>query len=116
MIFPPTKTNLQNAEVPGGQQLYVAPDGRLSYTVAHSGAIPEGSVTSGFTHTAGVDGGVDTWSFSGGGATGLVACPDGDGTYSVYADVPGFTEGPDCLGFDGEASPYEDGVAAWQYD
>ncbi|KAI0397695.1 hypothetical protein F5Y17DRAFT_454849 [Xylariaceae sp. FL0594] len=30
--------------VPGGQQVYVAPDGSLSYTIAHSAYIPPGSV------------------------------------------------------------------------
>ncbi|KAI1647920.1 uncharacterized protein F4817DRAFT_315461 [Daldinia loculata] len=34
--------------VPGGQQVYIAADGSLSYTVPHSGALPEGSVSTGF--------------------------------------------------------------------
>ncbi|KAI0192776.1 hypothetical protein F4808DRAFT_442742 [Astrocystis sublimbata] len=35
--------------VPGGQQVYVAPDGALSYTQAHSAAIPADSVLIGFS-------------------------------------------------------------------
>ncbi|KAI1093052.1 hypothetical protein F5B19DRAFT_172771 [Rostrohypoxylon terebratum] len=35
--------------VPGGQQVYVAADGSLSYTVAHSGALPEGANATGWT-------------------------------------------------------------------
>ncbi|KAK3207764.1 hypothetical protein GRF29_96g387428 [Pseudopithomyces chartarum] len=38
--------------VPGGQQVYVAPDGALSYTQAHSAYVPEGSVRDGWTRTA----------------------------------------------------------------
>ncbi|KAI2466240.1 hypothetical protein F4781DRAFT_434604 [Annulohypoxylon bovei var. microspora] len=35
--------------VPGGQQVYAAADGSLSYTVPHSGAFPEGANATGFT-------------------------------------------------------------------
>ncbi|EPS36364.1 hypothetical protein H072_10106 [Dactylellina haptotyla CBS 200.50] len=38
-----------NVEVPGGQQIYIAPDNSLSYTQAHSGSMPPGSTTDGFT-------------------------------------------------------------------
>ncbi|KAI1460308.1 hypothetical protein F4805DRAFT_454733 [Annulohypoxylon moriforme] len=34
--------------VPGGQQVYIAKDGSLSYTGPHSGAIPEGSTVTGW--------------------------------------------------------------------
>ncbi|PLB51969.1 hypothetical protein P170DRAFT_94690 [Aspergillus steynii IBT 23096] len=34
-----------NAGVPGGQQVYISPQGKLTYTVPHSGYIPSGSVT-----------------------------------------------------------------------
>ncbi|KAF2671555.1 hypothetical protein BT63DRAFT_369266 [Microthyrium microscopicum] len=40
-------TLFMNTEVPGGQQVYVAPNGLLKYTVPHSGNIPEGSLTTG---------------------------------------------------------------------
>ncbi|KAL9612791.1 MAG: hypothetical protein Q9167_002626 [Letrouitia subvulpina] len=38
--------------VPGGQRVFVAPNGALGYTVPHSGAIPEGAVTKGFVYDA----------------------------------------------------------------
>ncbi|GFF39875.1 hypothetical protein IFM61606_00565 [Aspergillus udagawae] len=34
-----------NAAVPGGQQVYISPQGQLTYTVPHSAYIPEGSLT-----------------------------------------------------------------------
>ncbi|OTA59230.1 hypothetical protein K449DRAFT_112216 [Hypoxylon sp. EC38] len=37
--------------VPGGQQVYVAADGSLSYTTAHSAALPEGAIATGFSRT-----------------------------------------------------------------
>lgn len=36
-----------NTEVPGGQQVFIAPNGLLSYTSPHSSYIPTGSITSG---------------------------------------------------------------------
>lgn len=39
----------QSVEVPGGQQLYVGPDLALGFTPPHSGFIPTGSFTSGFS-------------------------------------------------------------------
>ena len=37
--------------VPGGQQVYIAPDGSLSFTAPHSVAKPEGSIVEGFVRT-----------------------------------------------------------------
>ncbi|KAI0543238.1 hypothetical protein GGR58DRAFT_496698 [Xylaria digitata] len=37
-------------DVPGGQRVYVAPDGSLSFTQAHSAYIPPGSTEVGFSH------------------------------------------------------------------
>ncbi|RHZ53961.1 uncharacterized protein CDV56_102723 [Aspergillus thermomutatus] len=34
-----------NTAVPGGQQVYISPQGELTYTVPHSAYIPEGSLT-----------------------------------------------------------------------
>lgn len=59
--------------VPGGQQLYVTVRGALSYTRAHSGAIPPGAATVGFMNEPGPSYG--HFSFNGLGATGFVACP-----------------------------------------
>ena len=35
--------------MPGGQQIYVAPNGAVGYTQAHSGLAPPGSVFDGFS-------------------------------------------------------------------
>lgn len=37
-----------NTEVPGGQQVYIRPDGLLTYTQAHTASTPSGSTFSGF--------------------------------------------------------------------
>ena len=41
--------------VPGGQQTYVAPNGEVKYTQAHSASQPPGSFISGFTSVTFVD-------------------------------------------------------------
>tara|TARA_R110002003_G_scaffold63_7_gene5852 strand:+ start:13686 stop:14000 length:315 start_codon:yes stop_codon:yes gene_type:complete len=84
--------------VPGGQQVYVAPDGALSYTQAHSAYIPTGSIVDGFSReypAAGQQFGYLNFD------TGFVACPaSGEGNgYQVFGQVDGATFGPECLGF-----------------
>ncbi|KAI3340904.1 hypothetical protein F4824DRAFT_449926 [Ustulina deusta] len=44
-----TTTMSLDVTVPGGQQIYIAPDGSLSYTQAHSAYIPAGSTITGFS-------------------------------------------------------------------
>ena len=102
--------------VPGGQQLYVTKDGQLGYTQAHSAAIPEGAYTTGFTYTP--PSGEQSWgyfSFTNGGANGLVACPTADNAnvYQVFANVTG-KDTSKCLGFNAFALTYS-GKTAWQY-
>jgi hypothetical protein len=83
--------------VPGGQQVYVAKNGELSYTVPHSAAIPEGAVVDQFSKTAPGANNLGTLDFE----TGFVACPvggDGQG-YQVYGQNQGFEASSDCLGF-----------------
>lgn len=105
-------------EVPGGQMVYVAPDGSLSYTVAHSASIPPGSATTTFTHTPSnpSTGQLGTFGFTGLGATGFVACPlAGGSAYQVFADVSG-KDWSQCIGFDALTSDYTAApVAAWEY-
>lgn len=94
--------------VPGGQQVYVAPDGSLSYTAAHSAYKPEGSVVDGWTKTEGeVFGRLD---FTGG----LVACPREGKPYQVYGILPGASLSSDCLGFSALTVNYTT-AGAWQY-
>lgn len=84
--------------VPGGQQVYVAPDGSLSYTTAHSVAIPAGSIVDQFSKTDPTAGATFGYlNFE----TGFVACPVGaaDAGYQVFGQTQDFKAGADCLGF-----------------
>lgn len=83
--------------VPGGQQVYVAKNGELSYTVPHSAFIPDGAIVDQFSKTAPGANNLGTLNFE----TGFVACPvggDGQG-YQVYGQNQGFEASSDCLGF-----------------
>lgn len=91
------KTLSLGVVVPGGQQVYVAPDGALSYTIAHSAAIPAGSIQDEFSKEAPSNGNSFGYlNFP----TGWVACPAAEGSgYQVFAQVATATFGEDCLGF-----------------
>lgn len=99
--------------VPGGQQVYVAPTGELSYTQAHSAAVPEGSYVDKFKRdypTGGYQFGHLTFEVGG-----LIACPAGaEMGYQVFGAVPGKTFGPECLGFQALTIASKD-PGAWQY-
>lgn len=98
--------------VPGGQQVYVAPDGALSYTVAHSAYIPPGSIVDQFSRELPAEGAQFGYlNFE----TGFVACPaagEGNG-YQVFGQVDGATFGPECLGFNALAGKCES-YLRWQ--
>ena len=83
--------------VPGGQQAYVAPDGALSYTVAHSAYIPSGSIVDQFSKEAPTAGSqFGHLNFE----TGFIACPAGEGQgYQVFGQITNGTFGAECLGF-----------------
>ncbi|KAF2739532.1 hypothetical protein EJ04DRAFT_508812 [Polyplosphaeria fusca] len=96
--------------VPGGQQIYIAPDATMSYTTPHSAYVPEGSVRDGWTKTEGENFG--NLKFEGG----LSACPatkQGDG-YQVFGQVEGVTLAPECLGFNA-LTVNATGPGAWEY-
>jgi len=93
--------------VPGGQQIYVAPDGTLSYTQPHSAYVPIGSVRDGWSRTESEQFGTLNYK------DGLVACPtneEGQG-YQVFS---GAFSKDGCLGFNALTV---NGTApgAWQY-
>ena len=85
--------------VPGGQQVYVAPDGTMSYTSPHSVFKPNGSIVDGWSKTEGENFGYLTFD------QGLIACPPANETngtypgYQVYGQLPNITFAPGCLGF-----------------
>ncbi|KAF1835054.1 hypothetical protein BDW02DRAFT_588480 [Decorospora gaudefroyi] len=98
--------------VPGGQQVYVAPDGSLSYTTAHSASKPEGAIVDGFSRTAPSDGNAfGNLNFE----DGFVACDAGEGQgWQVYGQVEGAATDDDCLGFSALTVAVDD-AGAWQY-
>ena len=69
--------------VPGGQQVYVAADGKLSYTVPHSGNTGTGSTRTGFSVAA--SGSNVNLNFNG--KNNFLACPvsGSAGEYEIYA-------------------------------
>ncbi|KAF2197067.1 hypothetical protein GQ43DRAFT_403814 [Delitschia confertaspora ATCC 74209] len=96
--------------VPGGQQVYVAPDGSLSYTAPHSAYVPEGSIRDGWYKTEGDMFG--NLKFE----KGLIACPaagQGNG-YQVFGQLAGLTFAPECLGFNA-LTVNQTGPGAWEY-
>ncbi|KAI1383085.1 uncharacterized protein F4822DRAFT_440768 [Hypoxylon trugodes] len=79
--------------VPGGQQVYVAPDGALSYTTPHSAALPEGAITTGFhRYRSETFGAPIMLSFAG---KSIVACPSPE-SKDVYQIYVGGTNGQNC--------------------
>ncbi|XXG98222.1 hypothetical protein Hte_004544 [Hypoxylon texense] len=104
-----------DVSVPGGQQVYVAPDGALSYTTAHSAFMPNGSIVTGFSRTrsesfgAPVNWGMDGHSW--------LICPVGEGeprekTYQLFSLAGNQKEG--CL-LTGVRTYTSSGPDAWQY-
>lgn len=113
-----------SVEVPGGQQLYVAPDGSLDYSVAHTAVTDPAFVTCPFNFTATPDsvfnGTITTTAY---GATGFMACPtnSSDLAWQVFADISDAvvpTNISDCIGFEAEvlALSWPAGeYGAWEY-
>lgn len=103
--------------VPGGQQVYVDPNGALSFTQAHSASIPQGSSLGPFHYSA--DEPWAHYSFSGWGASGFMACPADDNRWQVFAALQNATvphgDVKECLGFSALALTYTGEVPAWQY-
>lgn len=97
----------KDVAVPGGQLAYVASNGAVGYTQAHSALLPPGSVTEGFSwtplHTNSVLGERGYLDFQTPGETssGFFACPTvpdfvPGATYQIYAAVPGLSCG-NCI-------------------
>ena len=114
----------KDAEVPGGQLIFVAPDGHLGFSQAHSAQYPLGSALAPLDYSRAADtqfGRITTNAF---GATGFMACPQSSNAttslWQVFVSLANATvptgNTSDCLGFDALASDYTEGTtAAWQY-
>ncbi|KAI3327052.1 hypothetical protein HD806DRAFT_485885 [Xylariaceae sp. AK1471] len=102
------------ATVPGGQQVYIASDGSLSYTQAHSAYIPAGSVVNGFSREQSQAFGAPIYLYSTSGSWYL--CPVTEGapterTYQIFASSEAL-EG--CVGT--QVRTYTPGEGnVWQY-
>lgn len=99
----------QNVEVPGGQQIYVTPNGAVSFTQAHTNLAPPGSYFSGFSLKG------EVLKF---GDEDFYACPPADNspTSQLYVGFPEVEENPECYKIELITAPGNDtGFAAWQY-
>lgn len=96
--------------VPGGQLVYVAEDGALGFTQAHTGMLPPGNTNvTGFTVAEGDGLGGLSW------GEGFVACPTDAGPWKIYAQRPDTPlPSEECLGFSMVTSDAEE-IAAFQY-
>ncbi|KAF2835641.1 hypothetical protein M501DRAFT_997783 [Patellaria atrata CBS 101060] len=95
--------------VPGGQSVYIAQDGSMTHTTAHSAYYPPGAVRDGWTRTEGENFGHLSHE------AGLVACPV-EGGYKIFAQIPTFVApNEDCLGFSFLTGNVTEQVGAWQY-
>jgi hypothetical protein len=96
--------------VPGGQQVYIDPDtGAVKYTQAHSAAMPEGAIQTGWTVSPG--NGFGILSNSNGA---FIACPAKDDSYQVFIGLECVDFDEACLSFDALASNGTE-AGAWQY-
>ncbi|KAG9241595.1 hypothetical protein BJ878DRAFT_519883 [Calycina marina] len=104
-----------NVIVPGGQSGYVTTDGQLGYTIAHSNAKPEGSVSAPFLYIPqATPNTVGNLQFN---AAGFEACPCNEttGVYQIYAvGGPAFVR-TDCTGINIATSNSGTTTAAWQF-
>jgi hypothetical protein len=106
-----------DAEVPGGQQVYVMTTGELGFTQAHSASVPEGADLSSFNYDPNAVqsanlGRLSTTAF---GAAGFMACQNTEQQWQVFAAIPG-KDATNCLGFDALTVVRSTSEpAAWQY-
>ncbi|KAI0434895.1 hypothetical protein F5Y09DRAFT_295151 [Xylaria sp. FL1042] len=73
-----------DVSVPGGQQVYIAPDGTLSFTQAHSAYIPPGSIVTGFSRNASQETGAPFYLYSDLASWYLCPVTEGEPTTKVY--------------------------------
>ncbi|GAB7347285.1 hypothetical protein MBLNU459_g3371t1 [Dothideomycetes sp. NU459] len=96
-----------SVEVPGGQQVYVAADGSLGFTVAHSGYIPTGANTTGFAVVS------PNLQYNG---NDWVACQEetGSAVYKIFAAAVDASP-KNCTAF-AFYTQSTSGVGAWEYE
>lgn len=98
-----------DAEVPGGQQVYIEAQGLYGYTEAHSANVPPGATVGG---TLAYEGGyvVNTL------GDGWLACPNSAGQYIIVAQRPGVLYAATCVTLNiATKDPGSNEPGAWQY-
>lgn len=115
-------------EVPGGQAVYIAPNGQVKYTQAHSAYMPPGSIVGGWLNQTVVSDCaptidvLDFWPTDGSSQGGILLCPNtqdfmaGTGaSYQLYARTTGFnaTNCVKAVGLIQHGSAAK--LGAWQY-
>ena len=103
-----------NVVVPGGQRVYLDKSGYIGYTIAHSGAIPDGAITDGFDYAPGAEQG-QVGELTNSKTKGFTACPTGeDGVYQIKPVFDGLSY-VGCTGIALGTIPVAEGSGAWQY-
>ncbi|KAI1390357.1 uncharacterized protein F4822DRAFT_401640 [Hypoxylon trugodes] len=103
-----------NVAVPGGQQVYIAEDGSLSYTVPHSGALPDGAVATGFARSRSEAFGAPVGLYNTGRYWSICPVGEGEPREIPYQLFIGDFKSDGCYGT--EVRTYSaDGVSAWEY-
>ena len=110
---------MQDATVPGGQTVYVAKDGALSYTPAHKANVISLAYPNGFSYSSSdsqsSNNGPGDFTFSETPSKGWLACAAAEGgPWQVYAYIRG-ADNEGCMEFEAKGEPYVGG-AVWQYD
>ena len=120
---------MAKVEVPGGQRIYISPDGQVKYSVPHSNYVPNGSFVGGWytktvmsdcLHTTDV---LDFYAVTADSSFGgVMLCPDvpdfmtgTSASHQLYVKTPAFnlTNCAPALGLKLKAQPAQYG--AWQY-
>jgi hypothetical protein len=108
-----TSTLGMGALVPGGQQVYIEREtGAVKYTIAHSAAIPNDDIQTGWNLTEG-----DSFGYLANENGGFIACPASDcdkDSWQVFVALECLDFDDACLSFDVIASNTTK-AAAWQY-
>ncbi|KAL5336287.1 hypothetical protein BJX70DRAFT_400788 [Aspergillus crustosus] len=117
-----------SVSVPGGQQIYVSPDGALKFTQAHSANIPLGSSRGPFAYVPPENpsgNGFGHYEYTGWGAKGFMACPvekteEIPSKWQVFAALQNATvpggDVAECYGFSAVALATNETGDVWQYN
>ncbi|OJJ80046.1 uncharacterized protein ASPGLDRAFT_135660 [Aspergillus glaucus CBS 516.65] len=110
--------NYMSAKIPGGEHIYVDPNGHVRYTGGSDSHMEPGSSTNGFSQVE------REWNYKANGADGFLACPfrGGNDIWEVFVNAKNITtyRGVDaCHPFKAQTTPWQssDGrdFAVWSY-